>query len=272
MESLSDIPSHQDPLLSSTLNVVDETPSSVVVEHMDYVNVLPLTDIVERMDQMEGISDFTITYPEVDSEDEEEEDEQDNSENNRPYSVLSSEQDDYDAMSSVSSAEDVNPDVDIKTIQPVLKELKKTNWKKTRRGPKKAKANIWSELKRNGVIKETTTECKLYEQKSFEDPKLERCRKNALSAKLNREKKKQEQEKIVKEMETLRSNNKALMKRVADSDMRAQKLEAQLARMEKLLREQSMSNLVAMTSCRKKHTTSRSRAACSVCSQGKAKA
>ena len=61
--------------------------------------------------------------------------------------------------------------------------------KKRSSSRKKPRANAWSSQKKE-LIKDEKAVVKLYEQEPFENPALERCRQNALNAKLNREKKK----------------------------------------------------------------------------------
>merc|ERR1712203_531703 len=51
---------------------------------------------------------------------------------------------------------------------------------------------------------------KLYEQEPFSDPEMERCRQNAINAKINREKKNKEKNKMSQEMAKLRRENQDL--------------------------------------------------------------
>lgn len=118
--------------------------------------------------------------------------------------------------------------------------------KKTRRGKKrKPKANAWL-LNKRDEVKEATgdTQVKLYEQQPFQDKELERCRKNALSAKINREKKKLKQEQIQKEMESLREENARLKRQEEESKRRARKAELELLRMRDMLRRNNAEDLL----------------------------
>ena len=74
---------------------------------------------------------------------------------------------------------------------------------------KKPRANAWSSQKKE-LIKDEKAVVKLYEQEPFENPALERCRQNALNAKLNREKKKVAREQMEREVARLRSENARL--------------------------------------------------------------
>jgi hypothetical protein len=83
------------------------------------------------------------------------------------------------------------------------------------RGKKSRRANAWSMQKKNLLTEEAELEkrnAKLNEQKPFENPELERCRQNALNAKLNCERKKREKEGIAMEMTKLRTENQRLKK------------------------------------------------------------
>jgi hypothetical protein len=149
-----------------------------------------------------------------------------------------------------------------------------TRRKKSRRGKRKPKANAWSMQKKNLLAEEAELEkknAKLYEQKPFENPELERCRQNALNAKLNRERKKREKEGMAKEMTKLRTENQRLKRQEAAMKSRAGDAERELQRLRTLLRSQNLSDIVEKAkSCTKRHTTERAREACSACSLGNA--
>ena len=103
-----------------------------------------------------------------------------------------------------------------------------TRQKRTRtKTGKKQKANAWSSQKKE-LIKDEKAVVKLYEQKPFENPALERCRQNALNAKLNREKKKVAWEQMEREVARLRSENARLRGAVAAADREQRRLRAQL--------------------------------------------
>merc|ERR1711972_1074793 len=73
---------------------------------------------------------------------------------------------------------------------------------------------------------------KLYEQEPFSDPEMERCRQNAINAKINRDRKNKEKNAMTKEMAKLRRENQDLKKknqkyrtRLTDFESRLQLLE-----------------------------------------------
>jgi len=138
--------------------------------------------------------------------------------------------------------------------------------KKTRRGKKKPKANAWSSQKKALVKEEKVV--KLYEQKPFENPALEKCRMNALNAKLNREKKKKEREQMAKEVTKLRSENTRLRRAEAAAERRAGEAERELQRLRALLRQSDIgaAAVEVAKACKKKHSTERARMACDTCS------
>ena len=140
--------------------------------------------------------------------------------------------------------------------------------KKTRRGKKKPKANAWSSQKKVLVKEEKVV--KLYEQKPFENPALEKCRMNALNAKLNREKKKREKEEMAKEVTKLRSENTRLRRAEAAAERRAGEAERELQRLRALLRQSDIgaAAVEVAKACKKKHSTERARLACDTCSLG----
>jgi len=140
----------------------------------------------------------------------------------------------------------------------------------TKRKRRKPKANAWSQQVRPQVVAKAGSRPRLYEQKPFEDPELERCRQNALFAKMNRDRKRKEKEDIQKSLETLRRENERLKKKEAAAAERATQAEERLARLEAILRRSRLEGLVAAVTCDVKHSTARARANWKVCSQGKA--
>ena len=146
-----------------------------------------------------------------------------------------------------------------KTLQP-----KRKGNKKTRRKPK---ANAWS-LKRQ-QIKESR-EKRLYEMNSFkDDPELERCRLNAMSAKLNREKKKREQEQMAADLSKYKRENQKLLKINQNITKRYNSHEQCLARLELILRQNNLEDLFKQAApCTRHHPDGQSKSECPTCSLG----
>ena len=147
-----------------------------------------------------------------------------------------------------------------------------TRRKKTRRGKKKPKANAWSSQKK-ALVRDSDVEkvVKLYEQKPFENPALEKCRQNALNAKLNRERKKKEKEQMEGEVARLRSENARLRRAEAAAARRAGEAERELQRLRALLGRSDVGAAAVETAkaCKRKHgATERARSACPTCSLG----
>ena len=146
-------------------------------------------------------------------------------------------------------------DIDQQSDESVVYEIsinipaKRTNTK-TRRGKKKKKpkANAWSLTKRNEIQKATgASQVRLYEQDPFQNnPELERCRKNALSAKLNRDKKRKEQEAMKLEMERLKLENQRLKRQEEVTKRRARSVEQELSRLREVLRRNNAADLIKM--------------------------
>ena len=146
-----------------------------------------------------------------------------------------------------------------------------TRRKKTRRGKKKPKANAWSSQKKALVRDDVEKVVKLYEQKPFENPALEKCRQNALNAKLNRERKKKEKEQMEGEVARLRSENARLRRAEAAAARRAGEAERELQRLRALLGRSDVGAAAVETAkaCKRKHgATERARSACPTCSLG----
>jgi hypothetical protein len=84
---------------------------------------------------------------------------------------------------------------------------------------------------------------KLYEvKKPFEDPELEQKRQNAINAKINRDRKKNEKKALMTSMKTLQQENSTLRKQNAKYRKRVSSIEARLAAMESILRANGLKN------------------------------
>ncbi len=155
-----------------------------------------------------------------------------------------------------------------KEIEPATNPVR--NQRKTRRGKKKPKANAWTAQKKRLLQKvaEEEEKVKLYEQKPFTNPELERCRVNAINAKMNRERKKKEREEMAKEMNKLKTENQRLKKQEAAMRSRASDAERELQRLRSLLRSNNLNDILEKARCGRKHTTDRARESCAVCSLG----
>ena len=141
-------------------------------------------------------------------------------------------------------------------------------YKKSRRGKKykKPQQNAWSQNREE--LKQKMKNKHLYEMPSFEDPELERSRKNALIAKRNRQKQIEKREAMEREVETLRSENNNLKRRNDEVQKRASAAEEALARIAEALKRNSMDGLLKMVTCTKRHPSQRAKEQCSVCSLG----
>ena len=103
-----------------------------------------------------------------------------------------------------------------------------------KKGRKKPEANAWS-TQTKALFEDETAVARLYEHGPFENPALERCRKNAIRAKLNRERKKRAREQTQGEIDWLRSENARLrmaepaaLRRAAEAERELQRLRAQM--------------------------------------------
>ena len=88
---------------------------------------------------------------------------------------------------------------------------------------------------------------RLYEAQPFEDPVKERCRRNAINAKLNRERKAKEKEALAKQMNLLRKENRRAQeeaniaeRRAEEAEQRAADAEAELQRLRAVLQENGL--------------------------------
>ncbi len=139
---------------------------------------------------------------------------------------------------------------------------------------RKPKANAWSrevQPKVSAAVAKIGAKGRprLYDQKPFADPELERCRLNAICAKQNRDRKRQEKQNMEKEVVELRSENKKLKRQAESSAKRLKSAEEQLGRMREMLRTHGVEALLEMVKCEGRHAdTPRARAQCGACSLG----
>jgi hypothetical protein len=89
---------------------------------------------------------------------------------------------------------------------------------------------------------------KLYTQKPFKNPELERARLNAINAKMNRDRKKLEAAGLRREVERLRKENEELKKSRSSLNSRATKAEEELARIKQVLSTSELASLLKWSS------------------------
>jgi len=85
---------------------------------------------------------------------------------------------------------------------------------------------------------------KLYEMKPFSDPDKERCRQNAINAKINRDRKKNERNAMQQQMSTLREENQELKKKNRKYRAKLTTFEARLQALESIIRSNNLDSLV----------------------------
>merc|ERR1711935_474641 len=122
----------------------------------------------------------------------------------------------------------VGPPTVQKKNTEVLKKVQNGRATKRLRKPVKRFADSESENDEN----DSDCKVKLYEHEPFSDPEMERCRQNAINAKVNRDRKNKEKNKMGQEMAKLRRENQDLKKknqkyrtRLTDFESRLQLLE-----------------------------------------------
>ena len=113
---------------------------------------------------------------------------------------------------------------------------------------------------------------RLYEAQPFDDPVKERCRRNAINAKLNRERKAKEKEALNRQMSLLRRENRRAQteadvaeKRAEEAERRAAEAEAELERLRAVLRE---NGLGCKTALRPHHDNYAEKMDCGACGGG----
>ena len=110
-------------------------------------------------------------------------------------------------------------------------EMSSNKIKKTRENSTSSNSNTISNNSSN-------RKAKLYEQGPFSDPDMERCRQNAVNAKINRDRKRNEKNSMQKEMSKLRRENQDLKKKNMKYRQRLTSFESRLAVLESLIRSQ----------------------------------
>jgi len=85
---------------------------------------------------------------------------------------------------------------------------------------------------------------KLYEMEAFADPEMEKCRQNAINAKMNRDKKKNEKNTMQKEMTKLRRENEELKKKNRRYRTKLTTFEARLQMMESIIMSNRLGGLL----------------------------
>lgn len=92
--------------------------------------------------------------------------------------------------------------------------------------------------------KNTSRKVKLYEMNAFADPEMEKCRQNAINAKMNRDKKKNEKSDMQKEMSKLRRENEELKKKNRHYRTKLTSFEARLQIMESIIQSNRLGGLL----------------------------
>lgn len=85
---------------------------------------------------------------------------------------------------------------------------------------------------------------KLYEMAPFSDPDMERCRLNAINAKINRDKKKKEKNALQSEMSKLQQENQELKKKNKKYRKQLTSFEARLSILESIIRAHQLEDTV----------------------------
>jgi hypothetical protein len=85
---------------------------------------------------------------------------------------------------------------------------------------------------------------KLYEMEEFNNPEMERCRQNAINAKINRDRKKNEKNYMQKEMSKLTQENAALKKSNRKYRQRLSGFEARLHSLENVIRSHHLEGVL----------------------------
>jgi len=126
--------------------------------------------------------------------------------------------------------------------------------------PKKS-VNSNSSTSKSMSVSVGNRKVKLYEHEPFSDPEMERCRQNAINAKVNRDRKNKEKNKMGQEMAKLRRENQDLKKknqkyrtRLTDFESRLQLLETFIRsnpRMDEMLKASGNADFVSVTSINK---------------------
>ena len=104
------------------------------------------------------------------------------------------------------------------------------------RKPKKALKAISGNNAAIETKENSNRKVKLYEMGAFDDPEMERCRQNAINAKINRDRKKKEKNGMQKEMAKLRQENLTLKKTNKKYKARMAAFEGRLQALEAIIR------------------------------------
>lgn len=89
---------------------------------------------------------------------------------------------------------------------------------------------------------------KLYAERPFKNPQLERARLNAINAKKNRDRKKQESARMEGEMRALREQNARMQRSLRRFEVRAEQAERELEAIKTLLRSANLGDLLKLVS------------------------
>ena len=96
----------------------------------------------------------------------------------------------------------------------------------------------------NSSVQNLRKKVKLYEMAPFDDPEMERCRQNAINAKVNRDRKKKEKNAMQSEMSQLRHENASLREKNRRYRARMAGFEARLLALENIIRSNRLDGLL----------------------------
>lgn len=131
--------------------------------------------------------------------------------------------------------------VEVAEVKPAAEEIQDV---RTLRSPLKPK--VKQEAETSAIF--GNGKPKLYSVRPFKNPQRERARQNAINAKMNREKKKREAERLHADMRTLRDQNLNLRKSLRRVEARALRAEKELKAIRELLVTANVSDLLKMAS------------------------
>ncbi len=233
------IVSNADPVLASAIDAPEPTGVGIDIPELDLAAMFPIDD--DDNGAIQGEED-TVMYTDEDDDDHQE-----------VEKVDASHEDSAEEESEMASTAIKNVIVVEKVVSASGGGGGAGGAPNQRRRRRKPKANAWSREVQPKVSAAVTNivggRPKLYEQRPFDDPELERCRLNAICAKQNRDRKRAERQDMEKEVKRLRSENVRLRRQEASAARRLTAAEEQLRRMRELLRTHRLEQLMESVKC-----------------------
>ena len=176
------------------------------------------------------------------------------------------------------SDEDYTPESERRAAVPTRRRVGRPRGSTSRNGNNNNRVKAGRVSKRTRVVQNRidsevlTNGRRLYEARPFDDPVKERCRRNAINAKLNRERKAKEKEALARQMSLLRKENQRAQteadvaeRRADEAERRAADAEAELERLRAVLRE---NGLGCKTALRPHNDNYSEKMDCSACGGG----